>query len=509
MKKINLVLFFFLFVLLAACTTPASQEAAYAPQSTATSIPTATPAGPTATPLPVRDTYLPGELVSYTAQSGDTLPALAARFNTTVEEIRTANPIIPDNATTMPPGFPMEIPIYYRNFWGTPFKIIPDSQFVNGPAAVEFDTTEFTSKYPGWINSYTDYAFGENRTGPQIIDLVANNYSISPKLLLALAEYLSGAVTSPSLPQASSTYPLRFRSGQYQGFYRQLLWTANQLNNGYYQWRTGSLLELELPDNTIEHPDPWQNAATVSLQKLFSMIMPIDQYRHAISPEGIAQTYYKLFGDPWPDNEPHIPGSLSQPEMLLPFPAGQVWAYTGGPHTAWGNGEPFAAIDFAPASSFSGCYRSQEWTTAVADGLVVRADPGFLMLDLDKDGDERTGWVIFYLHIEGRDLIEAGTEVAAGDPLGHPSCDGGNSTGTHIHLARKFNGEWVLADSAVPFTLENWVVKAGDNPYQGILERFNKVVNACDCATLDTNIQASGNFSGIPIVPLPTPTPAP
>jgi murein DD-endopeptidase MepM/ murein hydrolase activator NlpD len=452
---------------------------------------------------------LPGELVSYTAQSGDTLLALAARFNTTVEEIRAANPVIPADATTMPPGFPMKIPIYYRSFWGTPFKIIPDSHFVNGPSAVGFDTAEFTARFPGWINTYSEYAAGENRSGSQIIDLVASNYSINPRLLLAISEYLSGAVSSPSLPAASSIYPLRFRSGQYRGFYRQLLWTANQLNNGYYEWRSGNLLQLELPDTTIERPDPWQNAATVSLQKWFSLIMPIDQYRHAVSSLGLAQTYYQLFGDPWPGNEPHIPGSLTQPEMLLPFPAGQVWAYTGGPHTGWGSGAPFAAIDFAPASDLSGCYRSNEWTTAVADGLIVRSEPGVLMLDMDKDGDERTGWVIFYLHIEGRDLIPQGTEVTAGDRLGHPSCEGGTSTGTHIHIARKYNGEWILADSPVPFTLEGWVAKAGDSPYEGTLVRYERTINACECATKDTNVQASGNFSGISIEPQPTIIPEP
>ena len=64
-------------------------------------------------PTSERPKYAPGELVDYIAQNGDTLPALAARFNTSVEEIREANPIIPLDATTMPPGFPMKIPIYY------------------------------------------------------------------------------------------------------------------------------------------------------------------------------------------------------------------------------------------------------------------------------------------------------------------------------------------------------------------------------------------------------------
>ncbi len=45
-----------------------------------------------------------------------------------------------------------------------------------------------------------------------------------------------------------------------------------------------------------------------------------------------------------------------------------------------------------------------EWATAAAPGIVARSELGTVVLDLDGDGDERTGWVIFYFHIgtEGR-----------------------------------------------------------------------------------------------------------
>ncbi len=62
-------------------------------------------AAPVSTPLPRRESYSPGQLVDYTARSGDTLPGLASHFNTTIREIQEANPIIPKDATTMPFGF--------------------------------------------------------------------------------------------------------------------------------------------------------------------------------------------------------------------------------------------------------------------------------------------------------------------------------------------------------------------------------------------------------------------
>src|SRR5690606_31346050 len=73
------------------------------------------------TPNPTRPSYPPGTLVDYIAQSGDTLPALAAHFNSTIEEIQKANTIIPAGATTMPPGLPMQIPIYYEAIWSSSF----------------------------------------------------------------------------------------------------------------------------------------------------------------------------------------------------------------------------------------------------------------------------------------------------------------------------------------------------------------------------------------------------
>jgi len=85
----------------------AINESAPGDESTLLSTPEAPIA--TATPFPTRPPYEPGELVDYIAQTGDTLPALAMRFNTRVEEILAANEFIPADATTMPPGMPKKI----------------------------------------------------------------------------------------------------------------------------------------------------------------------------------------------------------------------------------------------------------------------------------------------------------------------------------------------------------------------------------------------------------------
>jgi len=445
--------------------------------------------GPAPTLEPTRPVYSPGELVDYTAQTGDTLPVLAAHFNTSVREIRLANTFIPLDATTMPPGMPMKIPIYYQPLWGSAYQIIHDSLYINGPAQSGFDSTAFVNEQPGWLKNYREYASGQDRSGAQIVDFVALNHSVSPRLLLALLDYELGALTNPATPAGLDGFPLGEVDLSTNGLYRQLNWAANALNNGYYGWRSGELTSLDLPSSRMERPDPWQNAATVALQYYFTLHHSEDEYRRAIGPEGFAATYAALFGDPWAV-EAHIPGSLRQPDLRLPFKPGLPWAYTGGPHSAWGTDEPLAAIDFAPPSEEGGCVDTEEYATAVADGIITRTGPGIIVLDLDGDSDEHTGWTIFYLHIAGEDRAPKGRKVQAGDLLGHPSCEGGLATGTHVHMARKYNGEWVLADGALAFNLEGWVVKNGVVAYQGYLVRNGITKIACVCSDQFSQIQA-------------------
>ena len=202
--------------------------------------------------------------------------------------------------------------------------------------------------------------------------------------------------------------------------------------------------------------------------------------------------FQKFFGDPWTDAKrvTVLPGSLQQPALQFPFHPGQIWAYTGGPHTGWGSGQPLSAIDFAPASETTGCVTvaPDQYATAMADGLVLRSDIDGTVIDLDKDGDERTGWVLYYLHLATRGRIPLGREVKAGDPVGYPSCEGGHVTGTHVHIARKYNGEWILADGPLAFNLEGWIVHNGAKAYEGTMTRGAAMIVACVCSDYQSQV---------------------
>ncbi len=189
--------------------------------------------------------------------------------------------------------------------------------------------------------------------------------------------------------------------------------------------------------------------------------------------------------------EPLLPLDVRQPPMQLPFEQGRPWAFTGCPHGGWGDGSAWESFPiFAPPSDELGCISSDDWVTAVADGLILRAEDGAVIQDLDGDGYEQTGWVMLYMHVESCERrVKPGAQVKAGDRLGHPSCEGGFSSGTHVHIARRYNGEWIPADHTLPFILDGWVSRGAGAEYDGFLDKDGHKVEAYEGRSGDNIIQ--------------------
>ncbi len=100
------------------------------------------------------------------------------------------------------------------------------------------------------------------------------------------------------------------------------------------------------------------------------------------------------------------------------------------------------------------------------------------MIDLDGDGSEQTGWTILYMHIATEGRVPAGTRVEPGDLIGYPSCEGGVSSGTHFHIARRYNGIWIEAGGSIPFTMDGWVAEGTGTVYDGYLVKDGNSVEA-------------------------------
>ena len=123
----------------------------------------------------------------------------------------------------------------------------------------------------------------------------------------------------------------------------------------------------------------------------------------------------------------------------------------------------------------------------IADGMITRSRWGEVVQSLNPSGDERIGWSLLYLHIRAEDRVAVGTKLKQGDRVGHPSCEGGVSTGAHVHLVRRYNGEWLNATGDIPFTLGGWSVTEGDAEYDGTLTKDKQTREACECNEVSLN----------------------
>ena len=254
---------------------------------------------------------------------------------------------------------------------------------------------------------------------------------------------------------------------------------CGSIEPGYYLWEINAISAWILSDNSVVQVDPTINAGTAGVLNLLCEFTTIGTWAEATSENGIYAVYAGFFGYPFDYAfEPMIPENLTQPEMQLPFEVGDVWSYTSGPHGGWDSGSAWAALDFAPPGEALGCFPSNTWVVASASGQIVYSQDGAVIQDLDGDGIWQTGWSILYMHVAGSERVSVGTYLEAGDRVGHASCEGGYSTGTHLHIARRYNGEWIAADGDLPFVMDGWVSSGYGVEYDGYLTKGDWTVEA-------------------------------
>ncbi len=454
-----------------------------------TRLSTPTPALP---PMPIPTPSGP-PVDTYIVQPGDTLGAIALyRCGCKLEELAALNDI--QDPASLQVGQTLLIPVQTDRV-GPALPLLPDSEVVYSPAYVGFSVAEFIQQQGGYLADYHELVNGNQVIGADIVEMVAQRYSVGPRALLALLEYRAGWVSGSPATESEQYYPIAPGNVAQAGLHYQLSWAANHINEGYYTYKRLGSLAFRFADGGRALVGDDLNAGTVGIQNVLALTSDWDTWRRAVGSGGFIRTYNALFGDPYARAiEPLIPATLTQPTLYLPWEGGYTWYFSGGSHPAWGDGDAWAALDFAPPDVRGHCAISGERATAAAPGLVLRSRDGQILIDLDSDGFEQTGWVLFYLHVTPGEGVQEGMSLAQGDLVGYPSCEGGQANSSHLHIARRYNGEWMEAAGPVPMVLSGWRAVAGSGQYEGALVKEDEVRQACECWEDEKNGLVSDNL---------------
>ena len=231
--------------------------------------PTRSPDQPILTPTPDAPRIVPTlrqEPDEYTVHAGDTLAGIASRYSVSYDDIAKLNNITDANSVSV--GQFLLIPAPVPSGEAPGFKIIPNSELVYGPMSTTLDLAAYITGQGGYLASYSEEVDGINLSGSAIIQKVAEDFSVNPRLLLAVLEYTGGWVRSTSIEDGFQKYPLGYFDESRSGLYKQMAWAANYLNRGFYLWKVNAVPAWLLADGSIIPVNSTINAGTAGIQQL-------------------------------------------------------------------------------------------------------------------------------------------------------------------------------------------------------------------------------------------------
>lgn len=284
--------------------------------------------------------------------------------------------------------------------------------------------------------------------------------TISPRVLLALIEQESGLLTSTKASATAMSDPFG-RLSDKSSFAEQVQDVADRLATRVYAGEAAAGIGEFSGKRDAGEP----------LDFLFA---PADAQKAAPEAEEFALVYRQLF-----EREYHVPAAQDEksdvpakqaPNGLLqfPFPLGQSW-HIGGAHTNSGSGSyPLSSLDMGRGGGW-GSNQSGVWVAASAGGQFKRHSSCFAEI-VHADG-----WSTTYYHLMN---IQYGTgqSVSKNTRFANPAntyaqalCNGGGSTGPHLHWSLKRNGSWYHLNGSY---LSGWRITATGNSYDTNCNRF-------------------------------------
>ncbi len=295
---------------------------------------------------------------------------------------------------------------------------------------------------------------------PQLVDFAeiishwSGYSSISPKIIITIIEHQTGLLTN--FDASSLEKPLGKLSTQ-NGFSNQVKDVAIRIADSYYQSR---------------------NNSTVTVESIMQNILSLNTGEMRKSPKSFETTYFTLFpgeversvgqsgiqADEGPQQIP--PDNLLQ----LPYPVGESWRF-GGSHVSSGSGiHPQASLDFFTGSGGWGSNTSPYWVSSATAGTAIRHSS--CSVEVIHPLAE---WSTSYYHLDNVQ-VTTNQSVAINTPLANYAnteaqalCNGGSSTGPHLHFSLKQNGAYYHLDGV---KLSGYSVHTGRYSYDTDCNHF-------------------------------------
>ena len=161
----------------------------------------------------------------------------------------------------------------------------------------------------------------------------------------------------------------------------------------------------------------------------------------------------------------------NMPAFDLPFNHQQAWFFNG-VHTWTGDddGTAMSSIDITRGwGSNWGSDTNDDWVVAAHDGVITVFSSCYIRIT------HESGWATDYYHLDNP-LYITGTEVQAGqlianyaNNLAQATCQGGHSSGPHVHFSLLQDGERFDLDG---IKFSKWAVHSGDLSYDSNHDRM-------------------------------------
>lgn len=332
---------------------------------------------------------------------------------------------------------------------------ISNRSFLFGPEVEGFDLENYLARNAPALQAKAE-----------LINHWAGYYSINPKLVLALAEMQSAVLTKPNRHNLRAPFGTLSRA---RGFDAQLRDVLHQLSELFYGFEanqaTGAATTTASPINgaTAAVVGVLKSASTAvsaaeqgtllsAFVQQFSALFPADAARLLTTDAAAAGAAVALAP----------PANM----MQLPWRQGYSWR-SNGAHSHSGSGWPLSSIDVS--------YDWPSWGSPTYSVTAAHDGTARVLSRCQVRVTNENGWATNYYHMDHIQVSD-GQWVTANTKLGVYAssrgaalCQGGSSTGPHLHFSLLNNGRYVSLQDA---NFSVYQVNVGTYNYDSNCRRF-------------------------------------